>query len=387
MASPSFYLPGPSPPSPSATAARVRPPVPRHDGPSSPSRGGPSPSVLAATSPAAAVRDPNLDLSHLSSSLLSDDGSRQGSLYNVCDDGVPRDDDGRVHHLSVRKGDVANRIVSVGDPARAAALAAWFDGADGGEASATESEKGPAVRRIDSHRPGAFTTLTGTYRGVPVTVVATGMGRPNADFVVRECRAVADDGPMAIVRFGSCGIVDPETKPGCVCVASGSIAVARDPDAWGPPSEEGEGSQKAPTPKYRFSRPIASHSGLSESLRRSLADGIGPERTRVGANATADSFYSSQGRPSPHFDDDNATLLDELRSHPADIVTCEMETFHFLDLARCATKFPMAAGAAVICVASRSTGEVLETSTVRELEREAGRAVLEAIVSFDLDSI
>ena len=52
----------------------------------------------------------------------SDDSARSGSLYTDVD--FPKDDEGRVHHLSVKEGEVANRVVSVGDPTRALALAA-----------------------------------------------------------------------------------------------------------------------------------------------------------------------------------------------------------------------------------------------------------------------
>lgn len=45
-------------------------------------------------------------------------------------------------------------------------------------------------------------------------------------------------------------------------------------------------------------------------------------------NATADSFYSTQGRIDPSFDDRNENLIDDLSSRYPDVVTLEMETFH-----------------------------------------------------------
>merc|ERR1712032_1028976 len=110
------------------------------------------------------------------------------------------------------------------------------------------------------------------------------------------------------------------------------------------------------------------HRGLSEMLVKCLGGSIGVDRFCSGMNATADSFYSSQGRVSSHFDDGNENLLQDLESSAHGIVTCEMETFHLLDLARCSRKYPIAASAAVICIASRSSGEVMETSAIRELE-------------------
>ena len=49
------------------------------------------------------------------------------------------------------------------------------------------------------------------------------MGTPMMDFVVRETRAVVD-GPMAIIRLGTCGLLDALTPVGTLVVASqGSV--------------------------------------------------------------------------------------------------------------------------------------------------------------------
>lgn len=51
------------------------------------------------------------------------------------------------------------------------------------------------------------------------------MGMSNMDFMVRECRAVVD-GQMAIVRLGTCGVVQPPGKLGQLVLAwPGSITV------------------------------------------------------------------------------------------------------------------------------------------------------------------
>ena len=282
------------------------------------------PARLPALRPAASLRR------SFASSVAptSDDGARQGSLYSDID--FPKDDEGRVHHLSVREGEVAQRIVSVGDPTRATALATLFD---------ADAE----TLRVDSHRPGAFTTFTGRFEGVAVSVIATGMGTPNMDFVVRECRGVVE-GPMAIVRFGSCGIVCPNTPPACICVSTlGSINVTRNPDAFAP-------GAIAEAPEYWLSLPVPAHAELSMLLTESLREEVGEGSVIGGMNATCDSFYSSQGRQGSHFDDANEDLIDEVNGFSSDIVTMEMETFQLLHLARSARQ-PMAAAAAVICVA------------------------------------
>ena len=53
-----------------------------------------------------------------------------------------------------------------------------------------------------------------------------------------------------------------------------------------------------------------------------------------GVNLTADSFYSSQGRIDPAFDDHNDTLLDDLAAAHPKAVSLEMETFQLFHLAQ-----------------------------------------------------
>lgn len=132
----------------------------------------------------------------------------------------PRTLDQRVYHLGLRAGEVANRIVrapavflpamrdwlflrtlptltltltlttdtqiTLGTPSRAHATASYLDPL-------------PAPFTLTSER--GFTTITGRYRGVPVSIVSIGMGYPNADFFVREVRECLN-GDMVVVRSG-----------------------------------------------------------------------------------------------------------------------------------------------------------------------------------------
>lgn len=77
---------------------------------------------------------------------------------------------------------MAHRIISVGADSRARKLAAMLDGWTD---SADAEEHGPVhVHVVKSSR--GFSTYTGRFHGVPVSVVATGMGLAMADFVARE---------------------------------------------------------------------------------------------------------------------------------------------------------------------------------------------------------
>lgn len=73
----------------------------------------------------------------------------------------PRDAQDRVYHISVKLGDVANRVLTVGDHVRARRIAKYLD---------TEEECGHPIFENTSQR--GFLTITGRYKGVPVTIMA-----------------------------------------------------------------------------------------------------------------------------------------------------------------------------------------------------------------------
>ena len=51
------------------------------------------------------------------------------------------------------------------------------------------------------------------------------------------------------------------------------------------------------------------------------------ENVHVGLNATADSFYSTQGRTDLMFNDKNENIISSIKEKYPDIMTLEMETF------------------------------------------------------------
>ena len=87
--------------------------------------------------------------------------------------------DGKNLHMDLGRGDINNRIVTVGTQSRAEKIAAHFD---------------EETSRIASGR--GFLTINGIYQGVAVSVVAIGMGPSMMDFFVREARAVRSATPV-----------------------------------------------------------------------------------------------------------------------------------------------------------------------------------------------
>ena len=106
-------------------------------------------------------------------------------------------------HLRAEPGDYAPIVLLPGDPNRATAIAGLFDGGL------------KATRRVNEHR--LLYGYTGTYRGVPISVQATGMGAPSAAIVVEELLRL---GVRRLVRVGTCGGIGRGIRTGEIVIAS-----------------------------------------------------------------------------------------------------------------------------------------------------------------------
>lgn len=106
-------------------------------------------------------------------------------------------------HIRVPRGSVAERVVAVGDPARARYLAENF----------LED-----ARLVNEKR--GFLLYTGSYRGTPVSIVVHGIGAPSAAIVFEEVRAL---GAEMIVRLGTCGGLVEDLDIGDMVVATGAF--------------------------------------------------------------------------------------------------------------------------------------------------------------------
>ncbi len=105
-------------------------------------------------------------------------------------------------HIKAPKGSIAERVVVVGDPARAKFLADRF----------LEN-----ARLVNEKR--GFYVYTGSYRGVEVSVAVHGIGAPSAAIVFEELRML---GAKYIVRLGTCGGLVDYLDIGDMVVAAGA---------------------------------------------------------------------------------------------------------------------------------------------------------------------
>lgn len=293
--------------------------------------------------------------------------------------GVPRTGNPpRVIHVGLASGELANRVVVVGHHSRAELLTKFLK----------PQEPDAELFRHVSDR--GFLTYTGQLNGTRISVVSIGMGLPMMDFFVREARAVVD-GPMAVVRFGTCGTLQDWVQVGTLSVASeGSVLVQRNYDHFFRAAKQENGhkqqdEESAGASPYLISDLCPPDRELSDKVAASIKLKVGADSTVEGVNVTADSFYGAQGRADSRFNDANSDIIDEvLRRHPK-AVTMEMETFQLLHLAQsCRPSGDLRAAAAVVNVANRRTGDVLGEDELRTAELNGGEAILSALATMPL---
>lgn len=188
--------------------------------------------------------------------------TRSDMKETLLDANFPRDSSNATYHVGTKPGQVANRIITVGDHVRARRIAAHF-------------EPG-SFFELQSQRN--FLTLTGTYKGVPITCVSIGMGLSAVDFFVRECRAIVE-GEMIIVRMGSCGSIDEEVPIGSVVVPMKSYGLTRNYDYFHPETTADERASGSIEP-YSITKPLDCHSEIHDALFSAL------DQSRPKAGAT-----------------------------------------------------------------------------------------------------
>ncbi|KAI9023049.1 nucleoside phosphorylase domain-containing protein [Phycomyces nitens] len=300
----------------------------------------------------------------------------------LSDANFPRDGEGRVYHIAVKTGEVANRILTVGDHVRARAIAKELD---------SEEEAGHPTFIKQSQR--GFLTITGRYKGVPVSIIAIGMGNCMMDFFVRETRAVTV-GPIAIIRFGSCGSLNKDAPPGAIVVPRAGYCIRRNIDYF---CDEPLDPKSKESP-YLISGVFAADKQMTDLLASTMKEAIDPlveDGASVGPvvvgglNADGCSFYSAQGRIDPTFWDDNENVIADAQAKHPDTDSLEMETSMLFHLAACARnpESPIRAAGCMQVFADRVNNGFIQPEVVTLLEPVVGKAVLEALIQVDLEPV
>lgn len=104
-------------------------------------------------------------------------------------------------HVKARRGEIAERVIAAGDPARVKLLSEFLE----------------APRLVSDVR--GYYVYTGLYRGVPVTVAVHGIGSASAVLVLEELIML---GARVVVRLGTCGGMVEELDVGDLVIPNGA---------------------------------------------------------------------------------------------------------------------------------------------------------------------
>jgi len=262
------------------------------------------------------------------------------------------DEEGRTYHVGIKAGEVANRIILVGEHARATRLSALLS---------------DALCVGTTHRD--FRSFTGTFEGKRTTVISIGMGFPMMDFAVREIAQVTT-GDLSIIRLGTCGTINPNVSIGTISIAERSVFVGTDFNAF---------ASSSGCPYEIGTRVLSASKALTERIKVQLAKSELPVVS--GTDITCDTFYGGQGRHDAQFDDRNQQLLDSMQKQFPDSSSLQMETYQLFHLADIIRGRTIHAAALAIVLAQRHSNEFLPHNRKQELEQVCGISALKALVA------
>lgn len=237
--------------------------------------------------------------------------------------------DGSIYHLGIHPENLAQTVISVGDPGRVKMVASFFDSIE------------------FQNRKREFHTLTGNYKGKRITVISTGIGTDNIDIVLNELDALANIdfenrkpkpvfSPLEIIRVGTSGSIQEDVPVDSFLLSETVIGFDGLLHYYQhTPNEEEEGflskleNQLMLSPK--LSRPYAVR--CDEVIRMHFSK---RENMLLGATATLPGFYAPQGRMLRATPNDRIFLqkLASFRHKETRITNLEMETAGIYGLAR-----------------------------------------------------
>lgn len=196
-------------------------------------------------------------------------------------------DEGAVYHLNVRPEELADTVITVGDPDRVAKVSQYFD----------------RIEVQKQHRE--FVTHTGYIGTKRLSVVSTGIGPDNIDIVLNELDALknvdfservlkAEKSSLDIIRLGTSGSLQADIEVDTMVVSSHVIGLDNLMHFYGLKNNHEEQLMLS-----QFNR----HTGLEDALIHPyIAEGSitllnkFTDNYHHGITVTCPGFYAPQGR-------------------------------------------------------------------------------------------
>lgn len=234
--------------------------------------------------------------------------------------------DGSIYHLNLLPGDLADTVITVGDPDRVGEVSKYFDSID--------YKKGKRE----------FITHTGFVGKKRVTVVSTGIGTDNIDIVFNELDALVNIDfetreikneltSLNIIRVGTSGAVQPDIPMGSILASTYGLGMDALMNYY---LHEISGDERS------LMDEINSHFGHLKNIKPYLTAGsekllntIGKDMQQ-GITITAPGFYAPQGRMvrAKNSIPDFISLINSFKSGENRITNLEMETAGIYALAK-----------------------------------------------------
>jgi len=234
--------------------------------------------------------------------------------------------DGSIYHLNLLPGDIADNVITVGDPDRVGEVSKYFD--------KIEFKKGKRE----------FITHTGYVGKKRVTVLSTGIGTDNIDIVFNELDALVNIDfetreikkhltSLNIVRIGTSGAVQPDIPMGTILASSYGLGMDALMNYY---YHELTGDERS------LMDDLKSHFGHLKNINpyltaanENLLNTIG-KNMHHGITITAPGFYAPQGRivRAKNAVPDFISLINSFSSNQHRITNLEMETAGIYALAK-----------------------------------------------------
>lgn len=233
--------------------------------------------------------------------------------------------DGSVYHLNLLPVDIADTVITVGDPDRVGQVSKYFD--------RIELKKGKRE----------FITHTGYIGKKRLSVVSTGIGTDNIDIVLTELDALLNiDLPsrtvkpqlraLDIIRIGTSGTLQRDIPLDSILVSTFAIGLDSLLQYYKKTEEVSELELREAFQRHLALEPIQAYvAACSQNLLRQFAPAIS-----TGITLTAPGFYAPQGRhtrATPSYVDLLAKFC-SFRHQGKAITNLEMETAGIYGLAK-----------------------------------------------------
>lgn len=248
---------------------------------------------------------------------------------------IVKTEEGRQYHIGLAPGDVAPFILLCGDTERVGKIARFFDEA-----------RDPISSR-------EYTTITGKYKGIPVTAMSTGIGCDNTEIAVVELSQVVEN--PTLIRVGSSGALKKDIRLGDLVISTGAVRM-----------------ENTSTQFVIEGYPAVAHYEIVLALLE--AANREKRRFHLGLTASASGFYGVQGRTTPMFKPRFTETAGELDG--MNVLNMEMEASTLFSLA---TLAGFRAGSVCAIYAQRHENKFIDSETKKAAEMDCIKTALGAV--------